>query len=46
MSLTEYGGLVSVRGLCYANTEVVKQNRMRTFQKPEWYQKNRIIKSR
>ena len=38
ISLSEYGGLLAVRGLCFANTNVARQGGMRTFHKPVYFE--------
>ena len=39
ISLSDYGGLVSIRGLCHSNADPVRRfsSGMKTFQKPEFY---------
>ena len=38
VSLTDYGGVIAIRGLCYPNKNTAKKNfGMKTFSKPDWY---------
>ena len=46
VSLSEYGGLIAVRGLYFSNSQVAKMQRMRTFHKPDWFAKNRLARER
>ncbi len=39
--LSEYGGLIAVRGLCASNKRVVRQGGMKVFRKPDFYEKRR-----
>jgi len=43
VSLTDYGGLITIRGLCYHNRDRSRNfSGMKTFHKPEWYQTNKL----
>ena len=45
VSLTDYGGVIAIRGLCYPNKNTAKKNfGMKTFSKPDWY--NVVSKSK
>ncbi len=46
MSLSDYGGLLAVRGLCFSNSSVARQGGMRVFRKPEVYEKGRMARNR
>jgi len=46
ISLSEYGGLLAVRGLCFANTDVARQTGMRTFHKPSYFENRKKAAAR
>ena len=50
VSLSEYGGLVALRGLCYHNTVSAgggtRMGGMRVFRKPDLYEKARTRRDR
>ena len=47
ISLTEYGGLISIRGLCHPNAKSSKRTSgMKTFNKPDWYNVDTKYKNR
>ena len=43
-SLTEYGGLLSARGLLFSNRSVARQGGMRVFRKPEVFERRRAAR--
>jgi len=47
VSLTDYGGLVAIRGLCYHNKDRSRNfSGMKTFHKPEWYSTVKLSRER
>ena len=47
VSLTDYGGLVAIRGLCYHNKDRSRNfSGMKTFHKPDWYSTVRLSRER
>ena len=47
VSLTDYGGLVAIRGLCYHNKDRSRNfSGMKTFHKPDWYSTIRLSRER
>lgn len=47
VSLTDYGGLIAIRGLCYHNKDRSRNfSGMKTFHKPEWYQTVKLSRQR
>lgn len=45
--MSYYGGLISIRGLCYHNKDRSRNfSGMKTFHKPEWYSVMKLSRSR